>query len=238
MLFQPLCLLCQQSARRRLCNDCEQSLASLTLGLRQCQQCALPLANDEPFCGECLSRPPAFEQACIAYRYEFPLDYLIGRYKFSGCLAAEQLLCELFQGHIAANATRPDLIIPTPLHWRRQFSRGYNQSLRLAQAVAASLNIPLGTQYLVKHRATTNQHDLSKRERKANLLGSFSCRPLCGQTVALVDDVVTTATTARILSQQLLRAGAGSVHLWALARTPASRTSGYFWTETTPGNVQ
>ncbi|MDO3386747.1 ComF family protein [Gilvimarinus sp. SDUM040013] len=223
MQFTPVCLLCQQRAAQRLCPDCYTAIAHLAIGTNQCQQCALPLAPEEPYCGECLALPPSFDCAYIPYRYQYPLDYLVARYKFSSCLASGQLLRELFTQFIATYAPTPDIIIPTPLHWRSQFKRGYNQSLQLARAAAQTLDLPVSTKHLYKLRHTPVQHGLPRRERKLNLRQCFHCKPLQGQAVALVDDVVTTGTTARELSKHLLRAGAGSVHIWALARTPSAR---------------
>ncbi|MBU2885334.1 ComF family protein [Gilvimarinus agarilyticus] len=223
MLFHPHCLLCHQPAHDRLCPDCHNALSELLIGQRQCQQCALPMAADTPFCGECLAKPPAFERAFIPFQYQFPLDYLIGRYKFSGCLASEKLMTELFAHFIARHAPKPDLIVPTPLHWRSHIKRGYNQSQRLATAAARGLNMHINTQILHKTRATPAQHGLKKRDRTRNLKQCFACKPLQGQVVALVDDIVTTATTARQLSKQLRRAGASQVYIWALARTPSAR---------------
>lgn len=238
MLFQPQCLLCHQMASKHLCPGCYETLRQLAIGEPRCRQCALPLDKQASFCGECLARPPAFERALIPYRYQYPLDYLIGRYKFSACLATEKLLTDLFARFIAAHASKPDLIVPTPLHWRGQFKRGYNQAQRLAAAAARVFRMSVSTNLLRKVRHTPAQHGLKLRERKRNLHRSFQCKPLQGQTVALVDDVVTTGTTARQLSGLLLRAGAGQVQLWALARTPKVRDRQDYWTGGGTGDVQ
>ena len=73
---------------------------------------------------------------------------------------------------------------------------------------------------LQKTRHSEPLHGLSRKERAKSIRGIYRAQPLQGQHVALVDDIVTTTTTARTLSRLLCKAGAASVQIWALARTP------------------
>jgi ComF family protein len=114
-----------------------------------------------------------------------------------------------------------DLVVPVPLHVRRLRRRGFNQSALLAAPVAASLGLPLETRAVLRVRDTDAQAGQSRAARCENIKGAFSVvRPsrLAGNRVLLVDDVVTTGTTAREIASVMLRAGAESIVVLAFAR--------------------
>lgn len=120
----------------------------------------------------------------------------------------------------------PELILPVPLHPARLRRRGYNQSLLLAQQLARQLQRPCAANLLLRVRDTPPQQELSREERLQNLKGAFGLNrqhaalrtPV--RSIALVDDVVTTQSTARAVAEVLLQAWtpAPELHLWALAR--------------------
>ena len=197
-------------------------------------RCGLPLPAataappaDElpPLCGRCLANPPPFARVCCEYPWRFPLDRLISRYKYRSWLAAERPLLALWQQALAATgmSPRPDALVPVPLHWRRQWWRGFNQSERLARQLARLTGIP-HLPALARRRATPRQQGLKQSTRRRNLRNAFAVQcDVDGLRLALVDDVITTGSTAREASRALLDAGAARVEVWALARTlPAS----------------
>lgn len=119
----------------------------------------------------------------------------------------------------------PELIVPVPLHWTRRWQRGFNQAEVLGWDLARVMNTPQLTRLCRRTRRTPPQRGLSRKERQQNLRHAFSLTrharsALEGKCLALLDDVVTTTSTARTLSARLIEAGAAEVHVWALARTP------------------
>lgn len=222
-----LCLLCRQGTAGILCQGCTAQLSELAIGPQQCRQCALPLPANTEYCGECLATPPAFDRVLAPYRYDYPLDFIIGRAKHYHCLRSAAVLSDLLAQHIAHYYTAlpprewPTQVTPVPLHWRRQISRGFNQTHTLARTAALAVGLTATPKLLRRTRATERQQGLSRHKRLANLRGAFSVHSVQGQRVALVDDVVTTTATTREISKVLRRAGAAEVHIWALARTPA-----------------
>jgi ComF family protein len=112
-----------------------------------------------------------------------------------------------------------ELVVPVPLHWRRRWSRGFNQSELLARSISRRTGIPLGKS-LRRRRATDVQAGLSKTGRRQNVSGAFFARAgaLRNQRILLVDDVMTTGATATACAVALKRAGAQSVTLLTLAR--------------------
>ena len=227
------CLLCLGNASgipECICVACTNDLPWLGSA---CRQCALPLPNEDMLCGQCQQQPPAFSQIIAPFRYEFPLDSLIPAFKYQHKLTYGRLLAHLLhQTVVYQYAERqlqlPDLVIPLPLHRKRQAQRGYNQALELARPVARQLGITLDHRNLIRQRATTPQQGLKASARRRNLQGAFVCRApeqLQGKHIALVDDVVTTGATVNEASRTLLQAGAASVSIWCVARTPDSSGS-------------
>ena len=112
--------------------------------------------------------------------------------------------------------------MPIPLHPSRLREREYNQSLLLADELNRDLGLPLVYDNLVRLRATPPQTELSRSERLANLRRCFAVqRPadVIDKRVLLIDDVMTTGTTAHECAKALRKAGAGDVYVVTLART-------------------
>lgn len=222
LLPQP-CLLCGQANTNSLCVECEQSLPRLDNHPWRCSQCSIPLATEAPVCGHCLRRPPAFSRCYIPYSYSHPLDFLIHQFKYRRQLASGKQLAQLLLQH-CQSADQPDFVVPVPMHWRKRWHRGFNQSELLAYPLARGLGLPVIAVLQRQHHGHS-QKGLSRRERLSNLRRAFSIalkhRPRIAQAhIALIDDVVTTTATARCLSELLIKAGAARVDIWALARTP------------------
>ncbi|MBM7062257.1 ComF family protein [Pseudomonas sp. UL073] len=220
------CLLCDEpsGAEQPLCHACELELPWLGA---QCRQCAVPLVVEDQVCGACLRRPPSFSRVIAPWRYEFPLDSLITRFKHQakwplGHLLAARCAEHLLQAY-AQGLPRPDLLLPVPLATRRLRQRGFNQAALLARWLSAALQLPLDEDALRRCRDTPAQQDLDAAARRRNLREAFALAPgvaLAGRHVAVVDDVVTTGATAEALARLLRRAGAAEIDLYCLARTP------------------
>lgn len=222
------CLLCLGSAAgiaECICAPCLNDLPWLGSA---CRRCALPLPSADMLCGQCQQNPPAFSQVIAPFRYDFPLDSLIPAFKYQHKLTYGRLMALLLQQAILHHyqdrqQSLPDVIIPLPLHRTRQAQRGYNQALELARPIARHLAVPLDRRNLMRQRVTTAQQGLDAQERRRNLQDAFRCRHperVADMHVALVDDVVTTGTTVNEASRILLAAGAASVSIWCIARTP------------------
>lgn len=220
-----VCVGCLNAvARHGLCQGCYNDLP---WNRWHCQRCALPLpfpaANHE--CGECLQRPPAFQLTLAPLRYQFPVAAMIGRYKYQGQRAfARPLIAAL--GELAGDMLlsqpqlRPDVLVPAPMHPQRRRQRGFNQARDIAEQLSAQLKIPLACNLVQRQRSVQAQRTLSRAQRLANLQGVFHTTEISPPRIAIIDDVVTTGATARLLAQVLHDAGARHIQIWALARTP------------------
>lgn len=118
-----------------------------------------------------------------------------------------------------------DILLATPLHWRRELRRGFNQSEDLLRALC-SLHPPMKATpsklaRLSRRRSTQSQAHATRSERLSNLKGAFAVHgDVQGLSIGIVDDVCTTTATGNAMAGALLKAGAAEVHLHCLARTP------------------
>ena len=162
-----------------------------------------------------------FDRAYSYGSYDGSLRDLIHLFKYSGMKPLGKRLAGLLSRALPDDGAECfDVVVPMPLHWRRQWKRGFNQSEILARSVARHLGIPLA-KAVKRVRATTTQAGLSRNRRRKNVTGVFrrSRKSLvAGKRVLLIDDVVTTGATAGACASTLKRAGAASVTLLTLAR--------------------
>jgi ComF family protein len=129
---------------------------------------------------------------------------------------------------LAPGAPAEMLVVPIPLHRSKFRRRGFNQAHLLAAHALRRLRhthpdwrLTLSSGLLQRRRATTSQAGLTWHQRRTNVLDAFTVpRPqtVKGRSILLIDDIMTTGATARSAAKALLKAGATSVWVAALAR--------------------
>lgn len=207
-LVPPRCVLCGGPGQRGrelwgldLCPYCEAA-------------CPRPAPRPAP------EHPGGPDATRALFVYADPVDRLVTGLKFRGELACARVLGTLLARHIQAAATRPpQVLVPMPLHAARYRERGFNQAEVLAAHVAARTGVPLDTSLLQRVRATAPQTTLSAAQRRHNCAGAFTVRPgrHASARIALLDDVLTTGSTASAAIEALRAAGARHVELWVCA---------------------
>lgn len=217
------CALCHSKATSdiALCKNCHEDLPWLTSA---CHICALPLtATGAPrICGECLKNPPSFSSTQAVFLYRFPINAIIPKIKHHHGLHHTTWLASCLLSRLLEQPQAwPQAIIPVPIHSLRLISRGFNQSSLIARYLSKHLKIPLLLNNLQKIKRTKSQSTLSARQRKTNLQHAFTYNGPNLRHVALVDDVVTTGTTIKEISNVLRLAGIQRIDVWVIARTPA-----------------
>lgn len=219
-----LCAVCHGWGAQRVCEPC---LARFGVAVHRCRRCAIGLPEGADECGHCLREPPAFARSIAAVGYRFPWDGLVARLKFDAALDLAPVLAERLAAAVeAAGDPRADLVVPVPLGPRRLAERGFNQAWELARRVAKRVGVAADPHLLLRVRDAEHQLALKPAQRRANVRGSFAVEPrrravVQGRRIALVDDVMTTGATADEAARVLLQAGAASVAVWVVARTPA-----------------
>lgn len=216
-----LCQLCRQPCDQHplLCHWCQRALRQPQC---RCQLCAAPLPEPikeaEQICGRCQRRPPPWQRLQVIGDYLPPYSLLIPGLKYGGQILLAPPLARVLADHLDL-AQPPEVIVPVPLHWWRQWWRGFNQAQEIGQALSEITGIPCDDKLLRRTRATAQQTRLSAGQRRRNLRGAFRIAPHAYRHVALLDDVVTTGATAGQLSRLLRESGVERVEVWALCRT-------------------
>lgn len=195
---------------------------------RRCGVCGGFLDTEERYvCAECLKDMPLtyfwswranpaeqilwartyLEGVVSLFYYSRDNDYkeLLHAVKYGGNVAAGRWLGRILGEKMREAAyPLPDVIVPVPLHWRRQWKRGYNQAEVIARGISEGLSgdIPVLTDILRRVRYSTSQTRMSVGSKWENVSGSFvlidnrtAAERLSGRHVLLVDDVLTTGAT-------------------------------------------
>lgn len=190
-----------------------------------CVSCRTPFLNAFPLdsegrCALCRAGLRGFDAAYCYGSYEGTLRELIHLYKYRRI----ETLWRPLAGFLAAALPleeRFDAVTAVPLHWRKRWQRGFNQSYLLARDIARRRGLPLSPA-LGRTRFTQTQAGLSNTERRRNVAAAFRCRraakALAGKRVLLIDDVMTTGSTAAACARSLKQAGAARVVLATVAR--------------------
>ena len=188
-----------------------------------CARCRAPFLNRAPLddaglCGVCRRGAPAFDAAYAYGFYDGTLAKLVRTYKYGRV----QTLARPLGGLLSAALPRDeefDVIAPMPLHWRKRWQRGFNQSELLARELARRTGIPV-RRAVKRVRFTNAQAGLTGHQRRDNVSGAFrGIEGIArGKRVLLIDDVLTTGATAAACARALKMSGAARVTILTLAR--------------------
>lgn len=227
LAFPDDCRLCEQPltnvSRIPVCPAC-LSLPKPIDAEFFCKACHTPFVDNYPLdehdlCTICRESLVNFDTAYSFGSYEGPLRNLIHLFKYAKVESLAGPLSRLVIQALPLDQNF-DLIIAMPMHWRKQWERGFNQAELLARPVARRYGLKLSNN-LRRKRYTTAQAGLSELERRENLRGSFMVkRPeqIAGRRILLIDDVFTTGATLRAAAATLKGAGAAQVSALTLAR--------------------
>ncbi len=218
LLFPSACLACgtQPVERVRAGGVCDTCWRALPRSEPGCARCDDPLpAPDARICGRCTIDPPPFLRLRSAAPYRGVARDLLIAFKFRG---ASFLAAHFARRMSELQGPDPfDEVVPVPATRFSRLCRDHPAEL-LAHSVSAVLGRPFAAGRLVKVRATRRQSGLPARLRPANVRGAFAAKGPAPSRILLVDDVATSAATARECASALLAAGASTVEVWCFAR--------------------
>ncbi len=224
-IWPPMCANCETRVEAPgLCPDCWERISFI--GAPQCGACGVPVPfgpSPDSLCAACARDRPPFDRARAAFVYDAESRPMLLAFKHADRTDLAPMLAGLLARPAAPLLADADLVMPVPLHWRRLYSRRYNQSAILARHIAAGTKAAFVPDLLVRTKPTPSQGGKSRAGRFRNVQGAFRVpdrqrRRLRDKRVLLVDDVYTTGATVSAAARALLRGGAAVVDVVTLAR--------------------
>jgi len=228
LVWPRVCLLCDAAMPPEpspvcLCPACQTALDSDAFST--CSRCASSIGPHVPVsdrCPRCEKENYRFASAQRLGVYDGPLREAVLSMKNPNQEALAETL-GLFWGEQSRArllASKPQLLVPVPLHWRRRWERGYNQSEGLARGMGLALGLPVASWAVRRIRPTPSQTTQTPAERRKNVVGAFAGTRFArveGLRILLIDDVLTTGATSDAVTEVLLAAGAARVDVAVLA---------------------
>jgi ComF family protein len=201
------------------CVDCWKGIDFLGDG--GCATCGLPLqATEAGECAVCLAKPPRIARTRAAVAYDDLSRSVAIRLKYGRKVALARTMAR-YMAPLLPSGRDNCLLVPVPLHRTRLWGRGFNQSVLVARALARRASIDMDAFALRRRRRTPPLKGMGALQRRKTVSGAFVVRDrrrVAGRTVILIDDVLTTGSTADACARVLKRAGAARVELVSWAR--------------------
>jgi ComF family protein len=218
ILNPAICLGCAHRLSTRLffCPACLNRLEPVK---NPCKRCGEENSTSDLCCAACLFDPPRWQGLVAPLKYQGLTRNLLLQLKYADSLhLANSLVSCFIDAYIRVNPA-PEVLLPVPLHRLRLLERGYNQAFEVARVLSQLLDIPVDTQALSRIRHTDSQSGLSAHKRAKNTLGAFAYQPSRPYArVAVIDDIITTGSTANEITKTIHRSGCHEVEIWGLAR--------------------
>ncbi len=205
-----------------LCGDCMMSIR--WANGRTCEKCGKILQDwyAPDLCLDCRLADRRFERgfSCVLYAEREKMLVHQLKYGKKGYLARK--MADIMADRLAIEEFSPELIVPVPMHRRKERQRGYSQTALMAAALSERTMIPWKRNVLIRIRDTDPMSGLSRKARIANMQDAFAvpCGAeafIRGRELLLVDDVFTTGSTADACAAALTDKGGKCVYLMAFA---------------------
>jgi len=208
------CIECGRLGRW-LCFDCARKI--LFLKQQNCYRCG-KLSESGRTCETCRHYSDLYSVVVATYFGIGPVRSLIHGLKYGKLADLSKILGNILVSAAIQNKLKDLIVVPVPLHYRREKERGFNQAELLAKYFSGKLDAPF-VRVLQRIRHTVSQTKLTREQRLLNIKNAFVARRLVtGDTILLIDDVLTTGATLEECAKVLKQAGAKRVMALVVAR--------------------
>ena len=219
VVFPRSCVHCRRLVEeehgwRHLCAKCVAQLEFIRAP--HCSTCGHPFygeVEENRMCPHCVGLEPAFREGRTAVLFKGPARALLIELKYHQGLQVLSDMEQVFRRSPEFLAfVRDAVLVPVPLHPRKERERGYNQSLLLAERLARAAGGGTAVRPLLRRTVDTQtQTAFDRRTRQANLKNAFALVRTGTLNPALhyilVDDVFTTGSTLNGCARVLRRGG-------------------------------
>ncbi|MDE6361570.1 MAG: ComF family protein [Clostridia bacterium] len=220
------CIVCdselQEKSKYGLCEECKSKLRFV--GDRICKKCGRLQLNEADYCLTCKEHKRQFDFARSCVVYDDVAKEIVRGIKFGGkkyfAKYIANFLVEKYQS--AFDGVDIDVVIPVPMTKKGKVARGFNQSWEIAKRFAETVGLTADDKIVAKIKDTQEQATLGGKEREENILGAFEVKSqeaVEGKSVLVIDDVMTTGSTASEIARVLKEANAKEVYLMTFAST-------------------
>lgn len=221
-LYPRTCPVCGEvvgEKEEKVCTECKEKLVYIKNP--SCSKCGKPLQNfREQYCRDCKRHAHYFDRGKAVWVYNKELRESIYRFKYDNKREyADFYIEEIVKRHGGwIKSLGVEVIIPVPLHKKKQKSRGFNQAEVLARGIGKALNIPVETKLICRQKNTVAQKELNSKERQKNLKNAFKIvqNDVQLRKVLLVDDIYTTGSTIDAMATVLKSGGVKEVYMICL----------------------
>ena len=220
-LFYPTtCVFCGGICKTGICESCSEKTDFIQEPL--CKKCGKPIHSQEgEFCFDCQKRMVHYEQGRSLWLHKRPVSSSIYEFKYKN----KRVYGEVYGRKMAEQFSdlirmwEIDVLIPVPLHRKKQRKRGYNQAEIIARELGKRLEIPVDTSVIIRGRETTPQKELGQKNRRKNLKKAFRLtgKRLRGKNILLIDDIYTTGSTIDAMSEVLTKTGCEKIYFLTIS---------------------
>ena len=213
LFFPAWCIGCGREGKY-ICDFCREKLLLISPPI--CVKCGRPL-TEQNTCPGCIEEPVAIDGIRAPFLFHGVIRQAVHELKYRNLKAVAPSLAGFLHDYLLENPLPGDVLVPVPIHKKRQRERGYNQSSLIAHELSRRNGLSINEDCFIRRVNTPPQvRTTSASERRKNIANAFACvnDKLKGRQVILIDDVSTSGATLNTCAAILKSAGAISV--WGL----------------------
>lgn len=221
-IFPEVCFLCTTSPALKKDGLCQQCLKQIVYTHEEvCPLCSSEIVGLLDICDQCINVKRPWKAGGAPLKFTGTVREIIHKYKYNSNLTLSRYLVEEMTNFVShRNFPALKAVTTVPMHWYKQFKRGFNQAELLAQGIAINLELPF-IKTLKRQSLSTAQALKTRHQRQKNITHIFKVtkkQKLPDGAILLIDDVMTTGATLAACTKALMAAGSEEVYVLTAAR--------------------